>query len=179
MKNVFKRASLALGLVISLAAMSAFAQHQPQTRPEGVEKQGDHWGHKRHGRGGFGGMGGGRIMSELNLTDAQKQQLRALHERYRESFQAKRGEFRQLFEQRREGATLSDEQKARAQALRAELRQLSEQMHNEMLAILTPEQRTQLEQKRKELFERRQERQQQRRERRERRMQDGDQSNPQ
>ena len=175
MKNIFTRAGLTLGLIMTLTAGgSALAQQQQPSSPQAEGKAERHgrggFGHKRHGRGMGRGMKGA-FLRDLNLTDAQKEQLRAIHERYRATFDAKRQERRQFFEQRGEGGTLTEEQRARAQAFRQEMRETSERMHNEILAVLTPEQRTQLEQKRQEAEQRRQEFRQRREQRRQQRQQ--------
>ena len=57
-------------------------------------------------------------LQRLNLTDAQKQQLRANHERFAASLKPQREELRQLFEQYRQNGSLSAEQQARVRTLR-------------------------------------------------------------
>lgn len=149
MKNILRRAGLALGLAASLASLNAFAQ-QPTAQDGAPAERHEHMGR----RGGHRGMGGhrGRLghLQALNLTDAQQQQLRAIHERYDQSFSAQRQELRQLHQQKRDGATLTTEQEARAQALRTELHESGKRMHDEVLALLTPEQRAQMEQMKQE-----------------------------
>src|SRR5262245_27869096 len=71
--------------------------NQQETRVEGGRGfGGGHWGHRRHR--GFGG----RMFSKLNLTDAQKAQMKQLNQNFRtntkalrEELRAKRGELRQ------------------------------------------------------------------------------------
>lgn len=96
-----------------------------------------------------------RGAERLNLSDAQRTQLRALMESSKNSTQAQREQLRQIMSQRRGGATLSTEQEARAKQLREQLKAVQEKQHADFLAILTPEQRTQLESFRSERKERR------------------------
>ncbi|MCA1849734.1 MAG: Spy/CpxP family protein refolding chaperone [Acidobacteria bacterium] len=152
MKNKLIRTGLALGLFASIAASTAFAQQQTPEAQTRMERRGG-----RHGRVHGHGKGAMRFLSRLNLTDAQKQQISALRERFAQSTRAQRDELRQLFEQRRQG-TLSAEQEARARALHTELGEASKLMHNEVLAVLTPEQRAQLEQLKQEHKSRRERR---------------------
>ena len=70
-------------------------------------------------------------------------------------------EFRALREARRSG-TLTDEQKQKFRTLREQMKQNAEQNKAKVLAILTPEQRAQLELKKQEMEKRRQERRQMR-----------------
>jgi protein CpxP len=124
------------------------------------EKRGD--GQERGGRFGRGGRRGGfglHGLRELNLTDAQKEQIRTIMESKRgnrEAGQTQREELRQIVEARRNG-TLTAEQEARLKAFRDQRRAEMRQTHEQILAILTPEQRTQLEQLKQERQNRRQE----------------------
>lgn len=164
MKNALTRAGLTLGLVAGLTASSVFAQQSPpptqdDARPGHHDMEGRK-GRMGRGHGERGRRGGhrfGRLVRELNLTDAQREQLRAAGERNAEEFRTRRQEMRQLLDARRDGATLTPEQQARVQALRTEFQASAARMENELLAILTPEQRTQLEQLRQQRKERRQE----------------------
>src|SRR5436309_8007411 len=85
-KNIIMGGALALAL--ALAAVIGFAQQQQGTPGPG--------GQERHGRGegreGFGGGFGGGFFENLNLTDAQKEQMKQIAERYHQTFKAKRGE---------------------------------------------------------------------------------------
>jgi Spy/CpxP family protein refolding chaperone len=95
-------------------------------------------------------------MSQLNLTDAQQQQLRAIVERFESSTKTEREEMRRLDESN-EGKPSADTE-ARGQALRAEIGQAMRGTRQEMLNILTEEQRTQFEQLVKERKARHEER---------------------
>jgi Spy/CpxP family protein refolding chaperone len=85
-----------------------------------------------------------RLASQLNLTDAQQQQMRAIEERFESSTKTQREELRSLREST-QGEPNADT-RSRFQALRRELEQAMRNQHQEMLNVLTAEQRTQLEQ---------------------------------
>lgn len=163
MKTIFTRVSLLVGLT-ALLSIAAFAQATaPQDGGNG-EGRGGRYGRMgkegRRGGGGGGGRGmlGRRALQRLNLSDAQRGQLREIEARYGQSLKAQRQEMRQLMELRQQGATFTPEQQQRAQQLRGELRSSAEKMHAELLALLTPEQRDQLKRMREEGEARRKER---------------------
>ncbi len=97
-------------------------------------------------------------VQKLNLTDAQRTQMRSIAERNAGSTKALREELRNLRAQSKQGATLTSEQQARLETLRTELRSAKKNSHAEMLNVLTPEQRTQLEALKAEAKARRQQR---------------------
>jgi periplasmic protein CpxP/Spy len=145
MSSNFMKAGLTLALAGALSVLTFAQTPAPQTGaagPGGPER------HGRHG-GGFGPEGRGgfeaRAFSQLNLTDAQKQQIDDIRQRYAQNTKAQRDELRQLFAARQQG-TLTADQETRAQQLRTQLRESNEKMHAELLAVLTPEQRDQLKQ---------------------------------
>jgi Spy/CpxP family protein refolding chaperone len=159
MKSIFTRVSLIAGLAAILSA-SAFAQNttpQQQSGTEGEGRRGRMGRLGRMGKGGERGERGGRehgmarrALRRLNLTDAQRGQLREIEARYGQSFKAQHQELRQLREVRRSGGTLTAEQQQRAEQLRTEARANGERMHAEILALLTNEQRDQLKRMREE-----------------------------
>jgi len=133
-----------LGFIFTASA-AAFAQQPGTSSPQdnGQQQRPERWG-KRHGMGKRGPGGIGRLASQLNLTETQRQQLRAIEERFEASTKAQREEMRRLREST-QGEPSADTQ-ARFQALRGELDQARRAQHQEMLSVLTAEQRTQLEQ---------------------------------
>ncbi|HEV7905609.1 MAG TPA: Spy/CpxP family protein refolding chaperone [Pyrinomonadaceae bacterium] len=171
MKSIFTRLGLGLGLAAILSA-SAFAQTatpQQQSGTDGEGRRGREGRTGKMGRMGRGGERGGvggmrehgmarRALRRLNLTDAQRGQLREIEARYGQSFKAQHQELRQLMEVRRSGGTLTAEQQQRAEQLRTEARANGERMHAEILALLTNEQRDQLKRMREEGEARRKER---------------------
>ncbi len=140
--------SMTIGLIFALSAV-AFAQ-QPTLAPQDNGQQQEGQGRRRGGGVGRRSMGkkghGGmqRLMNQLNLTDAQQQQLRAIQDRFEASTKTQREEMRRLRESTQ--GEPSAETQARFQALRAEIGQAMKGQRQEMLNLLTPEQRTQLEQ---------------------------------
>ncbi len=157
-------------LAFAVGAFSTFASAQTTAapQPEGVQKQ-----EKREGRGfgrrGEKGMRGGkhgdkfgmRGLRGINLTDAQKEQLRGIMETSRTAGKGNHKEFRSLKQAKRDGA-LTVEQQKKLQTLKEQMKQKSEKMREQILAILTPEQRTQIEQQKEEMQKMRQERRQMR-----------------
>ncbi len=167
MKGTFTKIVLAAGMIAGLSivglAQSVAPQQQgaPQVGPEarGERRMGRR--HKRamrrhHRRAGL------RALKSLNLTDAQREQVRTLSQRFRESNKAARTELRELMRLRREGGQLNADQQARARTLMQTLRERRKAQRQELLATLTNEQRAQLEQLKKERRERREQFRQQR-----------------
>ncbi len=158
MSIMFTKAGVTLALTCALG-LTTFAQTPVQGT---ATQQAPMGGLERHGRhirpGGKHDRVGRRALKGLNLTDAQREQLRAIHERNGEGFKTQRTELRQLMETRRNGGTLTPEQEARARELHAQLRANAEKLHGEMFNVLTPEQRAQLKQEREQFKQRREER---------------------
>jgi Spy/CpxP family protein refolding chaperone len=171
MKRNLTRASLLLALT-ALFAVAGFAQ-QPTTAAQSedkanVERRMGREGRKgrmgRRGGGGRFGEGRGdragierRGLRRLNLTDAQRQQMREIESRYAQSFRAQREEMRKLHELRRGGATLTPEQQEGARRMREEMRANADKMRGEIQNLLTPEQREQMRKQREEMKARREE----------------------
>ena len=84
-------------------------------------------------------------LRELNLTDEQVQQQLVIAQRHVESIKSQREELSTLREKRMQG-TFSADDEARAKALRQEIDNSRRRMLTEIEGILTPEQRTRLEQ---------------------------------
>ena len=127
-------------------------------------------------RRGFGKRGGSREMrggrhggdkmmmrslAQLNLSDAQKEQVRGISETFRTSTQNQREELRNLGMKKRDGIITAEEQ-ARFQEIKTQLKASSEQMRSSILAVLTTEQKTRLEQMKEQMKQRRMERRQNR-----------------
>jgi Spy/CpxP family protein refolding chaperone len=105
-------------------------------------------------------------MSELNLSDEQRQQHGAIVQRHLESIKAQREELLKLREKKAQGI-FTAEDGARAKALRQEIHNSRQGADTEIEAILTPEQRAKLEQFKTERKARHDEMQKRRQERRE------------
>jgi Spy/CpxP family protein refolding chaperone len=146
-------ATLALGLMF-IFGMSAFAQQtQPQNGGGNAPQQGER-GERRRGGPRGGGFGMGRGLRDLNLSDAQKEQARAIFDRFAASIRPQREQLEQLREQKKAGTAPADATE-RFKALRSQIHEAEKAMHAELLNILTPEQRTKFEQMQKERKERR------------------------
>lgn len=163
MKKVLTSAILTLGLAASFVVSAQQTPDAPQgpgvPQTEGQGRRmgrmggkhgGKHRGMRKHGRGM-------RAFGQLNLTDAQKERMRSIHEGARQGTQAKREELRQIFMTKRQGGQLTPEQEARAKQLHGELQEARKRTHNEALGVLTPEQSAQLDKMKQEHKARREE----------------------
>jgi Spy/CpxP family protein refolding chaperone len=136
------------GVVLSLALIATFgiatyAQQATTTDKATPQAQ---TGAEQRGERRHRGMPMLRLMHDLNLTDAQKEQARAVIQRFRTSIEPQRQALRELRRQTEPG-TVSDEVRERARALRGEIRESMMAAHGELLTILTTEQRAQYDQK--------------------------------
>lgn len=163
---MFLRKSLLAAAAFILGLSGIVYAQQPQSAPQesmrpGQEgpRQGRRGGKmKPHGRPGF--------MRELNLTEEQQEQQRAITQRHLESTKAQREELFKLREKRISG-TLTAEDEARAKTLGQELHNSMQSMRNEIEGILTAEQHARLEQLESERKARSEEMRERRRESRE------------
>jgi protein CpxP len=156
---------LAAGFALT-GAVGVSAQQEQGQQGGGQGRAERPWGHKegRGGgrRGGFGPFG--RFGAELNLSDAQREQLRQIAERYRANFEAQRGprgQERQAFDPLAGGAFDEAAVRAAAQAranAQVEREVAHARMVHEMYNVLTSEQKAQLQAARQQREQRRQER---------------------
>jgi protein CpxP len=146
---------LALAALFALTGVAALAQQtgQPQGQQGDAPRAERPWGQKGDGMGRRGGRGGefGGPFGRLNLTDAQKEQMRQIAERYRESFKGQRergGEGRRGgFDPSAGGAFDEAAVRAAAQAranAQVEREVAQARMTYEMYNVLTAEQKSQL-----------------------------------
>jgi len=153
---------------IALATPIAFAQSTSKTQdPQQAtgERHGGgrkDWGERgnRERRGWDregGGRMGGMMFRGINLTDDQKAKLKEIGESFRGRTQPLRDQLRakrQELHQASEGGTfneaLATQKLQESASLEAKLMGEQFRMRQETLAVLTPEQKTQLEQKRAE-----------------------------
>ena len=108
--------------------------------------------------------GNGLLLRQLNLTEEQRQQSRAIMQRRLESTKLHREELFKLREKRLAG-TFTAEDEARARALQQEMRSAMEGARGEMESVLSAEQKTKLEELKKERKERMEQRMKERQER--------------
>jgi Spy/CpxP family protein refolding chaperone len=156
MKKLGKIQTLAIAALSAVALAGGVAL--AQTAGDG------HKGHESHGewRGGRGGRGhrggghfGGAMFRGLNLTEEQQARVRQLQQSFdertkplREQLRTNRQELRQASEGGTFNETLATQKLTEAAGLQAKLMGEQFKLHQEMLSVLTPEQKTQLEQRR-------------------------------
>ena len=142
-------AGMMLGLLTAFGAVVQAQQPATQNPAEGPGRMGRGEGRGfRRGLGPGGGFGPG-LVRELNLSNEQKQQVRTIIQHSFESSKAAREELRQLGEKRRQG-TLTSEEQARARTLHAQMRASMKDTATKLAAVLTPEQKTRVEELLKE-----------------------------
>jgi Spy/CpxP family protein refolding chaperone len=165
----FKTLTIASLSAVALAAPIAFAQTTTTTQNTqqvtgerhggrgGWRKGGDHKGGE--GRGGWGRGGGmrGMMFGGITLTDNQKAKMKEISQSFRtrtqslhEQLRAKRQELRQANNGGTFNEALATQKLQESAGLQAKLMGEQFRMRQEMLAILTPEQKAQIEQKRAE-----------------------------
>lgn len=148
----------ALGAALLIGISGVAGAQTPNTQSPGVKAPGDKIvdGHRhRGGRGGDrmrGGRRGGRgfergLARDLNLTETQRTQIRAIHEKYRPRIQAIHEQFKSQSDAARALRQKGDTAGARAafQRLRtdmqARLQPIHQQQQTEIRNLLTAEQR--------------------------------------
>lgn len=161
MKKLGKIRTMAFAGLSALAIAAPVAIAQTSGSDEGPKPQGMH---KRHGKGGgrhggrHGGHFGGRMMFRgIELTDAQKASLKQIRQSFgertkslREQLHAKRQELRQAESGGTFNESLAAQKLAEVAPIQAKLMAEQARMRQESLAVLTPEQKTQMEQRRAE-----------------------------
>ncbi|HJQ10017.1 MAG TPA: Spy/CpxP family protein refolding chaperone [Gemmatimonadaceae bacterium] len=147
--------TLALGAMMLVGAAGVAAAQSttaPQTRPDsGMYRRGPRAGGEFHGRKGGRGFG-----ADLNLTDAQKTQIKAIRDKYKTQFQALRTQQKPLID-----AARAARQKGDTAAFRSNMQQarqlaqpLRTQEMNEIRNVLTPDQRAKFDARQKEMADR-------------------------
>lgn len=163
MKKIIAGGALAASLMLTGAV--GFAQQEAGQEQDGKER--GSWHKRGGGRGGHGMRGGfgGRFAEKLNLTDAQKEQMKQIAMRYRESGKALRQQNRESrgdnFDAFKDGTFNEAAVRAAAQAranARVEQEVMRARMMSEMYAVLTAEQKAQLAAERQQREQKRQER---------------------
>ncbi len=158
-------ATIALAVPVALAQTGATDQgdqQAPRAEGRGFGKRGGHRGHRGH-RGGFGRHGFG--FRGVNLTDDQKTRMKQIHESFgertkslHEQLRAKRQELRQSEEGGTFNESLATQKLTEAASLEAKLMGERFKLRQEMLSVLTPEQKTQVEQQREQFKQKREQR---------------------
>jgi Spy/CpxP family protein refolding chaperone len=122
---------------------------------------GEH-GRGGHGRGQFAHRGGERhFMKDLNLTDAQKTKVKAIHQKYRPQLEAMRKQAEPQFKAMRDARQKGDTSAATRARFRTQMEQfrtrsqsIRQQEQNEIRGILTADQRTKWDAAQKKMNER-------------------------
>ena len=146
-----------LSAVVLLAASLAIAQKVKTGMQDGKGR------HAWHGEGmGRGHGGGDALFHRLNLTDDQKAKLKQMREGFAttnkplmEELRAKRQELRQASEGGTFNEALATQKLTEMAGLEAKLMSARFQLHQQMLTVLTAEQKTQLDQLKTQFKERR------------------------
>lgn len=164
-KGRFKKVAVASISAIALAGSIAVAQtvtpnQTPQQGSQQMERHGGRGEHK--GRGGWGGMREGGFFRQLNLTEDQKAKMKQIHESFaernkplHEQLRAKRQELRQASEGGTFNEALATQKLTEIAPLEAKLMGEQHKLHEQMLSVLTAEQKAQLEQSRAQFKTRR------------------------
>ena len=146
-----------LSAVVVLGASLAVAQKVKTGMQEGKGRHG--WSGEGMGRGH---RGGGALFSRLNLTDDQKAKLKEMRQSFgstnkplMDQLRAKRQELRQASEGGTFNEALATQKLTEMAGLQAKLMGVRFQLHQQMLTVLTPEQKTQLDQIKAQFKERR------------------------
>ncbi len=165
MNKRFKTVAIGAISSIALAGSIAFAQ---TTTPDQSNQQGtrtERRGGGKHKGHGFGGMRRGGFFRQLNLTEDQKTRMKQIRENFaaqnkplREQLRAKRQELRQASEGGTFNEALATQKLTEMASLQAKLMGERHKLHQEMLSVLTAEQKAQLEQSKAQFKARRGER---------------------
>jgi Spy/CpxP family protein refolding chaperone len=150
-------AALGAALLFGLSGIAAAQTPQTQGQKQSVTPRGDRPGRGDFRRGGHRGRfrrgfaRGGfdrRLVRDLNLTDAQRTQIRSIHDKYRPQFESIRTQARTQFDNIRALRQKGDTAGARAaiQRQRTEIGNRVQAIRTQELAevrnVLTAEQRT-------------------------------------
>jgi protein CpxP len=157
----------------ALLATASFAQDSnsttnPADKASAPQKTERGFGKRGFGEGKFGGRHGemgmhrgrgmGMMLRGLDLTDAQKTQIQSIMAANKPTQEA-RDEMRTLMMAKRTG-TLTTDQQSRLTAIRTGAEQKRTAVHEQILSVLTPEQKAKLDQRKQEMQQRMQERKQ-------------------
>jgi protein CpxP len=149
--------AVALAAPIAMAQSTSTSQDQQQVTGQRHGGRGKGWGEGRGWGGERGGRMHGMMLKGINLTDDQKAKMKQISQSFRErtqslhqALQAKRQELRQASEGGTFNEALATQKLQESASLQAKLMGEQFRMRQEMLSVLTPEQKTQLEQQRAE-----------------------------
>ena len=149
----------AIALAASIAVAQSVTPDQGNAQGTRIERRGGRGQHKGHG---WGGMRDGGFFKQLNLTEDQKAKIQQIRESFadrnkplRQELRAKRQELRQANEGGTFNEALATQKLTEMASLEAKLMGERSKLHQEMLSVLTAEQKAQLEQSRAQFKTRR------------------------
>ena len=154
--NIGRFKTLAIATLSAIALAASIAVAQTVNNGQNNTQQGPRT--ERHGgprgeHGAWGGMRDGGFFRQLNLTEDQKTKLKQIRESFatnnkplRQQLHAKRQELRQASEGGTFNEALATQKLTEMASLEAKLMGEEFKLHQEMLSVLTPEQKAQLEQ---------------------------------
>lgn len=150
------------GLVAAFSSVSMAQETKveaPSTAPDKVEKpfKGHRGGFGKFSGRGFGGKKHGSrgmrgFMRGIELTNAQKDQIKAIREANKPD-QATMDEFRSLRKAKHDG-TLTADQEARIKTLREQTQAKGKAVHEQIMNVFTTEQKAQIEKNKLEMKQR-------------------------
>jgi Spy/CpxP family protein refolding chaperone len=154
--------AIALAVPVAIAQTGSTPGPDNQQGARAERGFGKHGGdHHRGGRGGWGGREGFGLRG-VTLTDEQKTRIKQIHESFgertkslHEQLRAKREELRQAEQGDTFNEALAAQKLTEAASLEAKLMGERFRMRQETLAVLTPDQKTQLEQRREQFKQQR------------------------
>jgi Spy/CpxP family protein refolding chaperone len=131
-------------IILTIAfSMSVAAQDSGTGQQTAPPREGGHRGGPGGGRGDREGAGMMRMLADLNLTDAQKQQVHGILKSSNETNRPKQEEISRLRQQSEQGSLSADDQ-AKLKQLQAEVHAARQKTHEDIVAVLTPEQQAKL-----------------------------------
>jgi protein CpxP len=142
MRKTLTRMGLGLALVVG-AAGAAAAQSTPNARPDSTQRDHRQWDGEHGGRrGGPGGM----LLKGINLTDAQKDRLKAIRKEHEPEMKKTREQFGAVMKEAREARERGDTATARAkmEQVRGQMERQRDQQIATLRTILNADQQKQL-----------------------------------
>lgn len=146
----YKTFAIATLSAIALTTSIAVAQTVTTNQDSG---QGARQGWHRGDHKGFGGMRAGGFFKQLNLTDDQKAKMKQIRENFAaankplfDQLRAKRQELRRASQGGTFNEALATQKLTEIAPLEAKMMGEQAKLHQEMLSVLTPEQKAQLDQ---------------------------------
>lgn len=169
----FSILTIAIGIVVFSTFTMAQDNKATTTTPDKVEKpnkgEGRGMGPRKFGRPGMAGRQGQRggpgrmirmMLHGLDLTDAQKMQIQSILAANKPS-QESMQEVRTLMMAKRQGV-LTTAQQERLAAIRTQAQGKGRSVHEQILGVLTPEQKAKIDQRKQQMQDRMQQRKQMR-----------------